>query len=395
VSWRERFGRMARTVETVFPSEGDLERLLALGRPLRVKFGIDLTSTQVTIGNEIPLRILGRFQQLGHTAVLILGDFTTLVGDPSGRDKTRPVLSPADVERNGATWLAQLGGLLDLSRAEVRRNSEWLGKLTTEEVLRLTGQLTVAQMLERESFAQRHAEGTPIHLHEFLYCLLQGHDSVVVRADIELGGSDQTFNLNVGRTLQKNAGMAPQVCVINPLLEGVDGSAKMSKSLGNAIGVGTAAKDMFGLATRVPDALVGKYLRLATDLSDAEIDTLLSGDIWAAKRAMAEALTARHWGADAARGARGEFERVFRDRERPAEMPEYALPAPGPLPAAHLVRDAFGLSGSEARRLVEQGSAALNGAALTDPLLPIDPKEGDILNVGKRRWVVLRCRAGP
>jgi len=392
VSWRDTFGPLARTVETVFPADRDLDALLAAKRPLRVKFGIDLTSTQVTIGNEIPLRIMGRFQQMGHTAVLILGDFTTLVGDPSGRDKTRPVLSPGDVERNGTTWLAQLGTLLDLSRAEVRRNSEWLGKLTTEEVLRLTGQLTVAQMLERESFAKRYAEGTPIHLHEFLYCLLQGHDSVVVKADIELGGSDQTFNLNVGRALQKNAGMAPQVCVINPLLEGVDGSAKMSKSLGNAIGVDTPAKDMFGLATRVPDALVGKYLRLATDLPDAAIDALLRGNIWDAKKTMAEALVARHWGEQEARGARGEFERVFRDRERPAEMPEYVVTCLGSVPSGHLVRDAFGLSGAEARRLVEQGSAAMNGTALTDPLLPVDPRDGDILNVGKRRWVVIRRR---
>ena len=282
MSWREKFGHLARTIDTVFPGEKELEELLALGRPLRVKLGLDITSTQVTIGNEIPLRILGRFQELGHTVVLILGDFTTLVGDPSGRDATRPVLQPDDIERNFATWLDQIGSLLDLDRIEVRRNSEWLGKLTTQELVQLAGQLTVAQMLERDSFSKRYKAQTPIHLHEFLYCLFQGYDSVAVKSDVELGGTDQLFNINMGRTLQKNAGQRPQVCITNPLLEGIDGAQKMSKSLGNAIGIREAPRDMFGLATRVPDELVGKFLRLATDVPDAEADEWLAGDIWEA-----------------------------------------------------------------------------------------------------------------
>jgi tyrosyl-tRNA synthetase len=388
MSWRARFGQLARTVESVFPSEAELDSLFSLGRPLRVKLGLDLTSTSVTIGNEIPLRILGRFQELGHLPVLILGDFTTLVGDPSERDKTRPVLTPEQVERNGATWLEQIGKVLDVTRAEARRNSEWLRRLDPGEILRLAGQLTVAQMLERDSFAKRYAEGTPIHLHEFLYCLLQGYDSVAVRADVELGGTDQTFNLNVGRTIQKSAGQRPQVCVINPLLEGVDGSAKMSKSLGNAIGLDATPKDMFGLATRVPDALVGKYLSLATDVADAEIEALLRGDPWTAKKAMAEALVARHCGAEAARREREEFERVFRDRELPEEIPERVVAEAAPTAVA-LVRDAFGISGGEARRLVEQGAVTLDGERLTEPLAAVPLKGGEILRAGKRRFARL------
>ncbi len=392
MSWREALGPKARTIESVFPSEPDLDRLLATKRPLRVKLGIDLTSTSVTIGNEIPLRILGRFQELGHTAVLILGDFTALVGDPSGKDKTRPVLTPEEVDRNGATWLAQIGKVFDVPRAEVRRNSEWLARLGPAEILRLAGQLTVAQMLERDSFAKRLADGNPIHIHEFLYCLLQGYDSVAVKSDIELGGTDQTFNLNVGRTIQKHAEMRSQVCVINPLLEGIDGSAKMSKTLGNAIGLDAPPKDMFGLATRVPDALVGRYFRLATDVPDAEIERVLAGDIWAAKKAMAEALVARHYGAQAARAEREEFERVFRDRELPEEIPEHAIDVRSAWTAGSLVRAVFGLSGAEARRLVEQGAVTLDGARLDDPLAQVKIRGGEVLRAGKRKFAKLKAR---
>ncbi|HEX5136834.1 MAG TPA: tyrosine--tRNA ligase [Planctomycetota bacterium] len=392
MAWRDTFGRLARTVESVFPSEKDLDRLFAAKRPLRVKLGLDLTSTTVTIGNEIPLRVLGRFQELGHTAVLILGDFTALVGDPSGKDKTRPILTAEQVARNGATWLNQIGKVFDVSRAEVRKNSEWLGKLGPAEIVRLAGQLTVAQMLERDSFAKRYAEGAPIHLHEFLYCVFQAYDSVVVKSDVELGGTDQTFNLNVGRTLQKFAEQPSQVCVINTLLEGIDGSAKMSKSLGNAIGIDTPRKDMFGLATRVPDALVGKYFRLATDVADGEIDRLLAGDIWSAKKTMAEALVARHYGAEAARAEREEFERVFRDRELPEDIPEHGIGARAEWTATTLVRTVFAMSGGEARRLIEQGAVTLEAERLSDPLAAVKPRDGQVLRAGKRKFARLRLR---
>ncbi len=388
MTWRETFGPLARTIETVFPNEQELEELFGLKRPLRVKLGLDLTATQVTIGNEIPLRILGRFQELGHTVVLILGDFTTLVGDPSGRDKTRPQLGVEEVERNGATWLEQIDKVFDVSKAEVRRNSEWLSKLNAHEMLHLAGQATVAQMLERDSFSKRYAEGAPIHLHEFLYCLLQGHDSVAVESDIELGGSDQTFNLNIGRTLQRNAGQKPQVCVINPLLEGVDGSKKMSKSLGNSIGIDTAPKDMFGLATRVPDELVGKYLALATDVADDEIEALLADDIWNAKKTMAERLTARHYGDEAAAAERAEFERVFKKKELPDDIPEFRVGGEA-IPLGNLVRDVFKMSGGEARRLIEQGAVTLDGDKLTDPRGDVTIAGGEVLKAGKRKFARL------
>ena len=389
MSWREAFGQQARTVETVFPGEKELDALFAKDRPLRVKLGIDITSTSVTIGNEIGLRIMARFQELGHTAVLILGNFTTLVGDPSGRDKTRPVLTPEQVEQNGRTWLDQIRGIVDVDAAEVLRNGDWLDQLTPQEIVKLAGQVTVAQMLERDSFSKRYRANTPIHLHEFLYCLLQGYDSVQVKSDIELGGTDQTFNLNIGRTLQKNAGQDPQVCVINPLLEGIDGSKKMSKSLGNSIGVDTPPKDMFGLATRVPDELVEKYLRLATDVSDKEIRQLLAGDIWEAKKTMAAAVTARHYDAEAARRERLEFERVFRQKELPNDIAEFAVSGAGTVRLSNLVRGAFELSGGEARRLIEQGAVSIDGARQTDPQAEVEVAGGEVLKAGKRRFARL------
>jgi len=389
MSWREQFGLLARTVESVFPAERELEELFALGRPLRVKLGIDITSTEVTIGNAIPLRILARFQELGHTAVLILGDFTTRIGDPSGKDKTRPVLTPEEIAANEKTWLEQISQVLSIEKAEVRHNSEWMEPMGSAALIQLAGQLTVAQMLERESFAKRYREGTPIQLHEFLYCLVQGYDSVAISADIELGGTDQTFNLNMGRTLQKNAGMKSQVCVINPLLEGVDGSKKMSKSLGNAIGVATPARDMFGLATRVPDELVGKYLRLATDMSDEDSAALLSGDPWEAKKRMASALVARYYGEDVGQVERDEFERVFKKKEQPADMPDFAV-AESPVGIANLVRDAFSMSGGEARRLVQQGAVSIGGEKVSDPKAMVDVKDGAVVKAGKRRYAVLR-----
>jgi len=389
MSWREQFGPLARTIETVFPSEKELDELFALERPLRVKLGIDITSTEVTIGNAIPLRILGRLQELGHTAVLILGDFTTRIGDPSGKDKTRPVLTREQIARNEETWLGQIAAILDIERAEIRHNSEWMEPMGSSRLIELAGQLTVAQMLERDSFAKRYRAGTPIQLHEFLYCLVQGYDSVAIESDVELGGTDQTFNLNMGRTLQKNAGMRPQVCIINPLLEGVDGSKKMSKSLGNAIGVSTPARDMFGLATRVPDELVEKYIRLATDLPDDVAAELLAGDPWEAKKRMASALVARYYGEEVGQAERDEFERVFKKKELPDDMPEFAV-TQSPVGIANLVRDAFGISGGEARRLVQQGAVSLDGEKLGDPKASVDPRDGAVLKAGKRRFAVLR-----
>jgi tyrosyl-tRNA synthetase len=388
MSWRDAFGPLARTIETVFPAERELDALFAKGRPLRVKYGLDITSTSVTIGNDIGLRLLGRFLAMGHVPVLILGDFTTLVGDPSGRDKTRPPLDREQIAANEATWLDQIRQVFDVGKAEVRHNSEWLDGMGLADVVKLAGQLTVAQMLERDSFAKRYADNAPIHLHEFLYCLLQGYDSIAVEADIELGGNDQLFNLNMGRTLQRNAGLEPQVCVTWPLIEGIDGSKKMSKSLGNAIGLDTPPKDMFGLATRVPDELVEKYLMLVTDVATDAIGPLVAGDIWNAKKTMAAALVERHYGAEAAGREREEFERVFKKKELPDDIAEHAV-AGGKATLVQLVRDAFGMSGGEARRLVQQGAVSIDGKKLTDPQAQVTVSGGEVLKAGKRRFARL------
>ncbi len=253
----EHLGTLARTVDVVIP-EDELLAKLKKGRPLRCKLGMDLTSPTVHIGNGIPLWNLRRLQDLGHVAVLILGDYTATVGDPSGKDKTRPMLTQEEIEQNGATWLEQVASILDMDKVEVRKNGEWFSQMSFLDVLSLTDRMTVQQMMERDSFETRWKATDPISVREFLYCLMQGWDSVMVKADVELGGTDQTFNLNVGRRLMGQEGLEPQVSLISPLIEGTDGQAKMSKSLGNAIGIQDEPKQMFGMAMRVPDALIGE-----------------------------------------------------------------------------------------------------------------------------------------
>ena len=270
---REHFGVLARTVEAVVP-EAELLKKLERGRPLRLKLGIDPTSPTIHVGNAVQLWLLRHLQERGHLPVLILGDYTASVGDPSGRDKTRPVLTPEQIEENLRTWHEQIGVVLDMDKVELRRNSEWFAPMTFMEVLGLADRMTVQQMMERDSFQSRFQANEPISVREFLYCLMQAWDSVMVKADVELGGQDQTFNLTVARKFMVQEGVEPQVNLLTPLLEGTDGQAKMSKSLGNSIGVTKAPKDMFGMGMRVPDTLLPKYFRLATDLPDDEIARL-------------------------------------------------------------------------------------------------------------------------
>jgi tyrosyl-tRNA synthetase len=396
---------IARTVETVLP-EADLVKKLRRGKPLRCKLGLDLTSTTVHIGNGIPLWNLRRLQDMGHVAVLILGDYTAMVGDPSGKDKTRPMLSTEQVEANAATWLAQIGRILDLPRVEVHRNSEWFSKMPFLEVLTLSDRMTVQQMLERDSFEKRFGDGSPISIREFLYCLMQGWDSVMVKADVELGGTDQTFNLGVGRRLMEQEGLEPQVSLISPLIEGTDGAAKMSKSLGNSIGVTDPPGEMFGRTMRLSDALLGKFLRLVSDLPDDEIAALLAPGTNPrdAKLRLAEALVARYHSPDAARAARGEFVRVISEGQAPSEMPDVPVPA-GALPAWDLVRRCgFAASNSVARQLLREGAVRVH-AADDGPAADGRPEgagphrlaestvwpcaTGDRLQVGSRKWARL------
>lgn len=379
---------LARSVEAAFPERELLARLRG-GRPLRCKLGLDPTSTSVHIGNAVVLWNLRRLQDLGHQAVLIVGDYTATVGDPSGKDKTRPMLTPAQVEQNFATWKQQMARILDMDRLEIRRNSEWFSRMSFLDVLALTDRMTVQQMMERENFAKRWKDQAPISVREFLYCLMQGWDSVMVDADVELGGTDQTFNLTVGRRLMEQVGKPPQSTLISPLLQGLDGHDKMSKSLGNAIGLDEPPKEMFGKAMRVSDALCPTYMRLATDLSEERIQALLAGHPMEAKLSMAEALVARYHGAAAGTAARDEFRRVFSADEVPADLAEVEAGPPGEDGRWWIVdllrRAGFAASTSEARRLVESKGVQVEGRVVADWQERLALQGGELLRAGRRR----------
>jgi tyrosyl-tRNA synthetase len=395
---------LAGTAEVV-PEDG-LARKLELGRPLRVKLGLDPTAPAVTLGWAVVLRKLRQFQDLGHVAVLIVGDFTARVGDPSGRNETRPRLSREEVEAYAERLLDQFWLILDRERTELRRNSEWLERLTMEDVLHMTAQATVARMLERDDFAKRYAQGRPITIMELLYPLLQGMDSVAVQADVELGGSDQLFNLLVGRDLQRAHGQEPQVALTMPLLVGTDGVQKMSQSLGNYIGITEDPDSMFGKLVRIPDELITQYRRLAIDFftDPAETERVAAGladgtlDPWAEKRRLAREIVDLYHGPGAGKAAEERFDRVHRERELPEEVAEVELApswATGEgrfwLPNL-LFRTGLASSKAEARRLIEQGGVRLDGRPITDPETELTAEElrGRVLQVGRRRFVRLR-----
>jgi tyrosyl-tRNA synthetase len=378
-----------------------IEHSVATGVGLRVKLGIDPSAPDIHIGHAVVLRKLRRFQQFGHTAVLIIGDFTGMVGDPTGRSEMRKVLSREEIAANAQTYAEQVKRILLPEPLEVVYNSSWLEPLGATGLLRLAASTTVARMLERDDFAKRYASGQPISVVEFMYPLLQGYDSVVVRSDVELGGTDQTFNLLVGRDLQRDAGTAPQVAFTTPLLEGLDGSQKMSKSLGNYVGVTDPPEEMFGKLMRVPDALIGKYLRLATDLDPAEIDELETSvtrggpAVAAAKRRLAGAVTEIYHGSDAALDAAARFDAVHVSHEIPDDIEEAAIPADALrdgdvvwLPAL-LAGLGLASSNSEARRLLTQGGVRLDGAAIDGEEIPASALKGSVLQVGRRRFVRL------
>ena len=378
--------------------DGGLAEKLALGRPLRVKLGLDPTAADVSLGWAVVLRKLRRFQDAGHTAVLIVGDFTARVGDPSGKSETRPRLDKDVVDGFAERLLAQFRLILSEERLEVRRNSEWLDGLDMEGVLRLTASTTVARMLEREDFAQRYADRRPISLMEFMYPLLQGFDSVATQADVELGGTDQLFNLLVGRDLQRAWGQEPQLVMTVPLLEGLDGVQKMSQSLGNYVGITEPADEMFGKLMRIPDHLIAKYLRLCTDVGTGEADAVEAGladgsrDPNAEKRRMAREVVDLYHGAGAGLEAEDRFNRVHRDRDVPEEVQEVAIP-----PAA-IRSDSVWLprllaelgqarSNADGRRRIEQGGVRIDGEVVGDPdrEVPAAEMRGRVLQVG-RRW---------
>jgi len=379
-------------------TEQELETKLASAihakRPLRVKLGMDPTAPDIHLGHTVVMRKMRQFQDLGHMGVLIIGDYTARVGDPSGQNHTRPVLSEEQIRENAETYLAQAGRVLDASKAklEVRSNSEWLAGLTFADVLRLAAQMTVARMLERDTFEKRYKAGDPIGVHEFLYPLMQAHDSVAVEADVELGGTDQTFNCLAGRELMRGSGLEPQVVLTMPLLVGLDGTEKMSKSKGNYVAVTDLPGEMFGKLMSIPDALMENYWTLLTTDPVTEFhNSLKAAGPRDTKERLARQIVAQYHGAGAADAAAREFRRVFTEKEIPADLPEVRVEPKVGL-AALIVSAGFAKSSSEARRLIQQGAVRLNDRVLADPQASVEAADGDILRVGKRRWARLAVR---
>jgi tyrosyl-tRNA synthetase len=384
-------------------SEADLTRKLTRGTPLRVKLGIDPTAPDIHLGFAVVLRKLRQFQELGHLAVLILGDFTAQLGDPSGRTATRPPLSAEEVDDHARTYVEQVEQILLPDRLELRRNAEWLREMGIADVLRLSARTTVARMLERDDFATRYRDGRPISLSEFLYPLLQGWDSVVVRADVELGGTDQLFNNLMGRTLQEQEGQEGQVVLTMPLLEGLDGVQKMSKSLGNYVGITEPPGEQFGKIMSVPDALMPRYFALTTGWDPdrvADVTRRLSaGDLAPvdAKRLLARTIVGLYHGEAGAEAAEAEFDRVFRDHATPTDVPEYRLDVaslpPGPVRLDRVLHDTgLATSNRDARRHVQGGGVRLNGEKVEDPelALPVERLADALLQVGRKKWVRIR-----
>lgn len=386
--------RVLRHTDQVVPRD-ELEAKLALDRPLRVKLGLDPTAPSVTLGWAVVLRKLRQFQEMGHTAVLIVGDFTAQVGDPSERDFQRKRLTSEEVNGYAENVLSQFERVLLSENLEIRRNSEWLAAMGMPEVLELTSAATVAQMMERADFAKRYQDGVPISVMEFLYPLLQGYDSVAVEADIELGGSDQLWNLMMGRIVQERYGMSPQVALTMPILVGVDGTRRMGQSLGNYIGVTDEPADMFGKTMSIPDEAMGQWFRLAADYDDEAVTKiesgLASGEIHPneAKRHLARSVVTLYWGDEAASGAEAAFDQVFKERGIPDDIPEASLPADDPVSLPALIRDAFDMSASEARRMIDQGAVRIDGKVISDQELARVTLAGKVLRVGKRRFARL------
>ncbi len=370
----------------------ELVQRLEQGRPLRVYLGLDPTSPDLHIGHAIVLRLLQRFVDDGHDVILLIGDFTARIGDPSGRNAARPPVTEEQIETNMRTYAEQAGRVLDMSRVRLVHNSDFLSKLTFDEIYKLLAQTTVAQMLERNDFKQRYESGVPIALHEFVYPVAVAYDSVAMNVDVEVGGSDQLFNLLISRPYQVHAGQQPEICITVPLLEGIDGQKKMSKSLGNHIGLTDSPNDMFGKTMRIPDELLPRYARLAAwwpaDAVAALEAQLLRGAIspMDEKKRVAHDIVALYHGADAARAAREWFERTIQRGEIPAEMPE--LPLAGRTRLVDLIVAAgFAESKRAAARLVGEGAVRVDGTAVSDPAARWSAAGPAVLQVGSRKFV--------
>ena len=373
---------LTRNAVDVLPA-GGLEAKLELGRPLRVKLGIDVTSPDIHVGRAIPLQRMRAFQDEGHTGVLIVGDYTTRIGDPSGRSAERPILSDEEIDANARTYLDQAMVILDPSRTEVRFNGEWLSKLSYAEVVRLARTITVARLLERDDFAKRFKAREPISVSELLYPLMQAYDSVAIAADVELGGTDQLYNLLAGREVMPHYGLEPQVVLTTPLLVAWDG-AKMSSSQGNNIPLTAAPEEMFGRTMRISDDQLAEWYRLIME------QRVPDGDPLEAKLELARFIVRRSHGDDAAAAAEAHFTRVVRRGEAPDDVPDLALPQGDPVHLPALLVESLGVgSTSEARRLIQQGGVKLNGEPAPGLDVPRSALAGALLQVGKRRFARL------
>ena len=375
---------LTRNAVDVLP-EGALAQKLKLGRPLRVKLGIDVTSPDIHVGRAIPLQRMRAFQDEGHIGVLIVGDYTTRIGDPSGRSAERPVLSDEEIDLNAETYLEQAMVVLDPERTEVRRNGEWLARLTYADIVRLARTVTVARILERDDFANRYAAGEPISVSELLYPLMQGYDSVAVEADVELGGTDQLYNLLTGRDVMEAYGLEPQVVLTTPLLVSWDGE-KMSSSLGNNIPLRMAPEDQFGRTMRISDDQLAQWYELVLE------QPAPAGDPLEAKLELARAIVRRSWGEEAARRSEEHFTRVVRRGEAPEEMPEVVLEEET-VHLPQLLAGAFGQTTSHWRRVIDQGGVSADGRRVDGYDLPATELDGAVLQAGKRRFLRLRRAA--
>lgn len=374
---------------------------LADNRPLKIKLGLDPSAPDIHVGHTVVLHKLRQFQELGHHVQLLIGDFTGRIGDPTGKSETRKQLTEEDVKRNAETYKKQIFKILDPEQTTVCYNSEWLSPLTFADVVELSAKLTVARVLERDDFSKRYTSGQPIHVHEFFYPLMQGYDSVALKCDVELGGTDQKFNLLMGRTLQKEYGVPAQVAIMMPLLEGLDGVNKMSKSLGNYIGIDEAPNEIYGKAMSVPDELMLKYYELATDLSHGELSALRSGiedgnvHPRDAKMRLAATFVRMYHGEEAASEAERHFVTVFQQRALPDDIEEVELAA-GELEEGGirlvklLVTLGLQATNGEAKRSIQQGGVRLNEEKVTDPNASVEVKDGDILQVGKRKFAKIK-----
>ena len=374
-----------------------LERSRKAGEGLVVKEGFDPTRPDLHLGHAVSIKLLKTFQDLGHRVVFVVGDFTARVGDPSGQDETRPPLGEDEIRSNMKTYQEQVFKILDRKKTKVVRNGSWLGKLKLDDVLCLASRYTVARMLERDDFSGRYQDGRPISLHEFLYPLMQGYDSVALEADVELGGTDQKFNLLVGRTLQERYGQEPQVCVTLPLMRGTDGVRKMSKSYDNYVGITEPPEDMYGKTMSIPDELLEEWYRLASSLESAELDAALTGiasDPMGAKRALARDLTRAYHGDAAAEDAEAHFDRVVRRREEPEEIPDVEVQRDGDEMwlAKVMVEAALAASNSEAVRLIKQGAVHVDGEKVEDRDFKVATSGAVLIQRGKRRYARVQFR---